>query len=43
MKAPQSSGMSNIDGSVTERLVRYYREQAAGGAGMIIVEYAYVR
>lgn len=42
MKAPQSSGMSNIDGSVTERLVRYYREQAAGGAGMIIVEYAYV-
>lgn len=42
MKAPQSSGMSNIDGSVTERLVRYYRNQAAGGAGMIIVEYAYV-
>ncbi|NLZ93304.1 MAG: FAD-dependent oxidoreductase [Firmicutes bacterium] len=42
MKAPQSSGMSNIDGSVTERLVRYYRDQAAGGAGMIIVEYAYV-
>ena len=24
MKAPQSSGMSNLDGSVTERLVRYY-------------------
>ena len=42
MKAPQSSGMSNMDGSVTERLVRYYRKQAAGGAGMIIVEYAYV-
>ena len=42
MKAPQSSGMSNLDGSVTERLVRYYRKQAAGGAGMIIVEYAYV-
>ena len=42
MKAPQSSGMSNMDGTVSERLVRYYRQQAAGGAGMIIVEYAYV-
>lgn len=42
MKAPQSSGMSNMDGTVSERLVRYYRKQAAGGAGMIIVEYAYV-
>ena len=34
--------MSNMDGTVSERLVRYYRKQAAGGAGMIIVEYAYV-
>ena len=42
MKAPQSSGMSNKDGTVSERLIRYYRKQAAGGAGMIIVEYAYV-
>ena len=42
MKAPQSSGMSNMDGTVSERLVRYYRKQAAGGAAMIIVEYAYV-
>ena len=42
MKAPQSSGMSNMDGTVSERLVRYYRDQAAGGAGCIIVEYAYV-
>lgn len=42
MKAPQSSGMSNMDGTVSERLVRYYHDQAAGGAGMIIVEYAYV-
>ena len=41
-KAPQSSGMNNIDGSVSERAIRYYRDQAAGGAGMIIVEYAYV-
>ncbi len=42
MKAPQSSGMSNMDGTVSERLVRYYRKQAAGGSAMIIVEYAYV-
>ncbi len=42
MKAPQSSGMSNMDGTVSERLIRYYRHQAAGGAGMILVEYAYV-
>ena len=25
MKAPQSSGMSNKDGTVSERLIRYYR------------------
>lgn len=42
LKAPQSSGMSNMDGTVSERLVRYYRKQAEGGSAMIIVEYAYV-
>lgn len=41
-KAPQSTGFSNMDGSVTERLIRHYRELAKGGAGLIIVEYAYV-
>ena len=41
-KAPQSSGMNNKDGTVSERALRYYRDQAAGGTGMIIVEYAYV-
>jgi 2,4-dienoyl-CoA reductase-like NADH-dependent reductase (Old Yellow Enzyme family)/thioredoxin reductase len=41
-KAPQSSGMNNKDGTVSERAIRYYRDQASGGAGMIIVEYAYV-
>ena len=35
MKAPQSSGMSNKDGTVSERLIRYYRNQASGGAGMM--------
>lgn len=31
-----------MDGTVSNRLIRYYREQARGGTGMIIVEYAYV-
>ncbi len=42
LKAPQSSGMNNKDGTVSERAIRYYTDQAAGGAGAIIVEYAYV-
>ena len=41
-KAPQSTGLSNMDGSVTERLIRHYRKLAKGGTGLIIVEYAYV-
>lgn len=41
-KAPQSTGFSNMDGSVTERLIRHYRELAKGGTGLVIVEYAYV-
>lgn len=42
VKAPTSSGMSNIDGSVSERLIRHYRDVARGGAGLIICEYAFV-
>lgn len=41
-KAPTSTGMSNPDGSVTERLIRHYREAAAGGVAMVIAEYAYI-
>ena len=41
-KAPQTSGLSHMDGSVSERLVRYYEDLAKGEVGMIIVEYAYV-
>ena len=41
-KAPQTSGLSNLDGSVSPRLVRYYEDLANGEVGMIIVEYAYV-
>ena len=42
VKAPQSSGMNNKDGTVSERALRYYRDTALGGCGMLIVEYAYV-
>ncbi len=30
------------DGRVTERMIEYYRQRAKGGAGLIVVEYAYV-
>ncbi len=42
IKAPQHTGLANPDGSITERLLRYYREVARGGPAMIVVEYAYV-
>ncbi len=42
LKAPQSTGMSNMDGTVSERLVRHYQEIAKGGTGLIVVEYAFV-
>lgn len=42
VKAPQTTGLSNKDGTVTARLVRHYTELADGGAGLILVEYAYV-
>lgn len=41
-KAPQTTGLSHMDGSVSERLVRCYEDLAKGEVGMIIVEYAYV-
>lgn len=42
IKAPQHTGLANPDGSVTDRMLRYYREVAAGGVAMVIVEYAWV-
>jgi 2,4-dienoyl-CoA reductase-like NADH-dependent reductase (Old Yellow Enzyme family) len=36
IKAPQTTGMGGRDGSVTPRLLRFYKELALGGAGMII-------
>jgi 2,4-dienoyl-CoA reductase-like NADH-dependent reductase (Old Yellow Enzyme family)/thioredoxin reductase len=42
VKAPQHTGLAARDGSVTERLIRYYKEIALGGTGLIIVEYAWI-
>ena len=42
VKAPQHTGLSNPDGSVTERMLRYYKDVASGGVSMVIVEYAWI-
>jgi 2,4-dienoyl-CoA reductase-like NADH-dependent reductase (Old Yellow Enzyme family)/thioredoxin reductase len=42
IKAPQHTGLANPDGSVTDRMIRHYKETALGGCGLVIVEYAYV-
>jgi 2,4-dienoyl-CoA reductase-like NADH-dependent reductase (Old Yellow Enzyme family)/thioredoxin reductase len=42
VKAPTSTGMSNADGTVNDRLIRHYQSQASGGGGLLIVEYAYI-
>ena len=42
LKAPQHTGLANPDGSVTDRMIRYYKEVASGGSSMVIVEYAYI-
>ena len=40
VKAPMTTGMGGIDGTVTPRLRRYYKETAMGGCAMVIVGYA---
>ena len=42
IKAPQHTGLANPDGSITERMLRYYRDVASGGVSMVIAEYAWV-
>ena len=42
IKAPQHTGLANPDGSITERLLRHYKELAMGGVGLVVVEYAWV-
>ncbi|HNX28564.1 MAG TPA: NAD(P)/FAD-dependent oxidoreductase [Syntrophomonadaceae bacterium] len=40
--APMTTGYASLEGEVTERLLNYYRERAAGGAGVIIAEAAVI-
>lgn len=42
IKAPQHTGLANPDGSITGRMLRYYKNVAQGGAALIVVEYAWV-
>ena len=42
IKAPQHTGLANPDGSVTDRMIRYYKDVALGGVSMVIVEYAWI-
>ncbi len=42
IKAPQHTGLADPDGSVSGRLLRYYREVARGGVSMVVVEYAWI-
>lgn len=42
IKSPQTTALSNPDGTVTPRLVNHYRRLAEGGPALIIVEYSHV-
>jgi 2,4-dienoyl-CoA reductase-like NADH-dependent reductase (Old Yellow Enzyme family)/thioredoxin reductase len=42
IKAPMGSGLATRDGCVTDGMIRFYRQFARGGAGLIIVENAHV-
>ena len=42
VKSPNTTAMSNQDGTVTQRLVNHYKRIAEGGVGLIVVEYTYV-
>ena len=42
IKSSTTTGMANIDGTVTEKLIRHYKELARGGAGLVNVGYAWV-
>jgi 2,4-dienoyl-CoA reductase-like NADH-dependent reductase (Old Yellow Enzyme family)/thioredoxin reductase len=42
VKLPTRTGYANRDGSVSERILRHYKELALGGAGLVIVGAAFV-
>ncbi len=41
VKAPMYTAYAAPDGSVTQRLMDYYREMTLGGTGLVMVEYSY--
>ncbi len=41
VKAPMYTAYAAVDGSVTQRLLDYYREMTLGGTGLVMVEYSY--
>lgn len=42
VKSPQSSALSNPDGTVSQRTVNHYKRLAEGGTGLVLLEYSYV-
>ncbi|GII63737.1 2-enoate reductase [Sphaerisporangium krabiense] len=42
IKSPQTTALSNQDGTVTRRLVDHYKRLAEGGPGLVLVEYSHV-
>lgn len=42
VKSPQSTGLSNMDGTVTQRSVNHYKRLAEGGTGLVMTEYTYI-
>lgn len=42
VKSPQSTGLSNMDGTVTQRSVNHYKRLAEGGTSLVMTEYTYI-
>ncbi|MDR1968769.1 MAG: NAD(P)/FAD-dependent oxidoreductase [Burkholderiaceae bacterium] len=42
VRSPCCTGLGGMDGTVTDRLLRHYKELARGGPGLLIVEYSYI-
>ena len=42
VRAPMCTSLGGKDGCVNERIINYYKELARGGAGLIVIGYAYI-
>lgn len=42
VKSPQSTALSNMDGTVSQRSVNHYKRLAEGGVGLVMTEYTYI-